>query len=155
MWNFLNMNKSLELEEKLMNKRFDHVWQIALGLVLYRWQVSHGSHFHWEQPGGSDMFKFPELEELQQFCERCRFDLCRVGNLQDPKSLAPIQKRLQVLTTSSELMHEIHGKYCNQEHVHKPIEGNTIWGGGDYVLIKVFTTLSSQVRQDFSQSDHA
>ena len=62
-----------------MNKRFDHVWQIALGLVLYRWQVSHGSHFHWEQPGGSDMFKFPELEELQQFCERCRFDLCRVG----------------------------------------------------------------------------
>ena len=31
MWNFLNMNKSVELEEKLMNKRFDHVWQIALG----------------------------------------------------------------------------------------------------------------------------
>ena len=74
MWNFLNMNKSVELEEKLMNKRFDHVWQIALGLILYRWQVSHGSHFHWEQPGGSDMFKFPELEELQQFCERCRFN---------------------------------------------------------------------------------
>ena len=136
MWNFLNMNKSLELEEKLMNKRFDHVWQIALGLVLYRWQVSHGSHFHWEQPGGSDMFKFPELEELQQFCERCRFDLCRVGNLQDPKSLAPIRKRLQVLTTSSELMHEIHGKYCNQEHVHKPIEGNTMWGGVSMSLSK-------------------
>ena len=84
MWNFLNMGKSIELEEKLMYKRFQHVWQIALGVVLYRLQVSQGNHFHWEQPGGSDMFKFPELEEVQQCCYLCRFDLCRVGNLQDP-----------------------------------------------------------------------
>ena len=91
MWNFLNMGKSLELEEKLIHKRFQHVWQIALGVVLYRLQVSQGNHFHWEQPGGSDMFKFPELDEVHHGCHLCRFDLCRVGNLQDPRSHAPIR----------------------------------------------------------------
>ena len=33
-------------------------------------------------------------------------------------------------------MHEIHGKYCNQTHVHKPIEGNTIWEGVNMSLSK-------------------
>jgi hypothetical protein len=129
MWNFLNMGKSLELEEKLMYKRFQHVWQIALGVVLYRVQVSQGNHFHWEQPGGSDMFKFPELEEVQQCCYLCRFDLCRVGNLQDPRSHAPIRKRLQVLSTSEDMYHEIHGKFCHQDHEHQHVAGSTVWQG--------------------------
>ena len=129
MWNFLNMGKSLELEEKLMYKRFQHVWQIALGVVLYRVQVSQGNHFHWEQPGGSDMFKFPELEEVQQCCYLCRFDLCRVGNLQDPRSHAPIRKRLQVLSTSEDMYHEIHGKFCHQDHEHQHVAGSRVWQG--------------------------
>ena len=122
MWNFLNMGKSPELEEKLVYKRFQHVWQIAL-------QVPQGNHFHWEQPGGSDMFKFPELEEVQQCCYLCRFDLCRVGNLQDPRSHAPIRKRLQVLSTSEDMYHEIHGKFCHQEHEHQHVAGSTVWQG--------------------------
>ena len=129
MWNFLNLCKSLDLEEKIWEKHFQNVWQIALGVVLFRLQMSQGSHFHWEQPGGFDMFKFPALEEIQQCSHLCRFGLCRVGNLQDPKSHAPIRKRLQVLSTSGDLFHAIHGKFCNQDHEHQHVAGNTMWQG--------------------------
>ena len=80
MWNFLHSQKSLELDEKITQKHFESIWQIALGVCLYRLQVDQGSHFHWEQPSGSEMLKFPALEELHNLCRPCRFDLCRMGH---------------------------------------------------------------------------
>eukprot|EP00435_Cladocopium_sp_Y103_P014229 s1308_g3.t1 len=124
-WNTLNLQKSIELEAKIIQERFENIWQIALGVVLYRMQISQAAHFHWEQPDGSEMLKVPALEEIHNVCRPCRFDLCRVGNLRDPESQLALRKRLHVLTSSPDLQHMLHGKFCQQEHEHRHIAGST------------------------------
>ncbi|CAL1133447.1 unnamed protein product [Cladocopium goreaui] len=57
---------SLESFQKIQQQRDDNLYQLALGLVLYRHQVSCGRHMHWEQPAKSIMLRIPLLREIIQ-----------------------------------------------------------------------------------------
>ena len=41
---------SIEAWDDLQNNRLQHLDQIALGIVLMRWQRAHRNHFSLEQP---------------------------------------------------------------------------------------------------------
>ena len=60
----LNGSRSIQAWEEMQQSRRSHLEQVALGVVLLRYQVLNGNHMHWEQPRGSLMFKLPLLKEL-------------------------------------------------------------------------------------------
>ena len=125
LWSNLNGTRSIEAFDQMVLKRTNNLWQISLAVVLYRIQVSRRKHFHMEQPGGSLMWSQPCVGEILSNTLRCRFDLCRVGQLVDPSTGLPIRKRLTVQTTSQALHRKLNDKLCSQDHNHQRIEGNT------------------------------
>lgn len=137
-WSNLNENKSIAMQEQIWEKRIGNVWQIALGIVLFRYQVQHGRHFHIEQPDGSQMWNVSGIQEITTNMLKCSFDMCRVGDLKDPKTLEMLRKRLTVFTTSeSESLHRsLHGRWCLGNHEHKPIAGSTQLSGKTIALSK-------------------
>ena len=122
-WSKYNCSKSPELQNKIMNQRWENLWQLALAVVLFRFQKAHGRHFHLEQPLGSDMLQVPCVQAIVRELSWCCFDMCRLGNLKDPRTSEPIRKRLIVCTSSAALHRFLHGKMCNQDHVHRHIAG--------------------------------
>lgn len=128
-WNVFNMHRSLDGHADVMVKRAQAIWQISLGIVLFRIQRAEQSHFHAEQPRGSQMLNNPLFKEIREHTQECRFDMCQVGNLRDPLSQLPIQKGPVVCSTSKALHRAIHGKTCTQDHEHQVIEGTTIVNG--------------------------
>lgn len=128
-WSNLNMGKSLQGMLDGLEKRKASLWQIALAVVLFRYQSEHQRHFHMEQPDGSHMLVQPCLKEVLAGSLECCFDLCQLGGLTDPETHLPIRKRLRVLTTSQTLHRTIHGKWCSKDHVHRHIEGSIVHQG--------------------------
>ena len=123
-WSRFNCQKSLELSEKIMQARWDNLWQLALAVVLFRFQVLSGRHFHLEQPNGSSMLLVPSFQEIVQQTSRCCFDMCRMGSLANPLTQQPIRKRMIVLTTSRALHQFLNGKFCDKDHLHQHIAGS-------------------------------
>ena len=123
-WSRLNCSKSEELALKILNQRWANLWQLALAVVLFRFQQVHGRHFHLEQPFGSDMLSVPCVQNIVQELSWCCFDMCRLGNLRDPRSQEPIRKRLIVCTSSAALHRFLHGKFCVEDHIHRHVAGS-------------------------------
>ena len=123
-WSNLNAARSLEQWDEHHKTRQALLYQVALGIVLYRHQVSHGDHFHWEQPSRSLMFKIPGMSEVQVHTQTCEFDMCRAGDLRDPINNLHLKKGMEVITTSPTLFKFLHGQKCNRQHEHQPIEGS-------------------------------
>ena len=124
-WSNLNAQRSLSHWQHFQDLRNQLMYQIALGVVLYREQLSRGDHFHWEQPARSAMLSSPMLAEVHQQTQVCEFDMCRVGDLRDPQSHQHMKKRMNVLTTSPDMYQDLHGQLCHHHHQHQPIEGTT------------------------------
>ena len=125
-WSQLNCAISLELFDKIHHKRKENLYQIALGLVLFRHQYRSGKHFHWEQPQKSLMFKLPYLQQVLSYTWAAEFDMCEVGKLQDPQNHKLIKKGMEILTTSERMFSMLHGRFCRHDHEHQPIEGTTV-----------------------------
>ncbi len=123
-WSRFNCQRSLETSEKIMNDRWDNLWQLALAVVMFRFQSCSGRHFHLEQPFGSSMLLVPCVHEIIQHSSKCCFDMCRLGSLSNPITLQPIRKRLVVLTTSRALHQFLDGKLCDRDHFHQHIAGS-------------------------------
>ena len=122
----LNGSRSLQAWDDLQTNRRFHLEQVALCLVLTRFQVQHQRHLHWEQPRTSVMFRLPQLKELYMLSWwAAEFDMCQFG-LQDPQSQAFIRKSMIVRTTSKRVFQAIHGRKCTKSHPHQTIEGSTI-----------------------------
>jgi hypothetical protein len=51
------------MHENIFQNRQDHLWQVALGIVLFRYQLLHGNHFDLEQPAGSLFKHVPATQE--------------------------------------------------------------------------------------------
>ncbi|CAL1146079.1 unnamed protein product [Cladocopium goreaui] len=128
-WNNLNAARSVEAFDQIHQQRVQHLYQLALGIVLCRVQTSRGQHFHWEQPRRSLMFRTPLLRELYDQTMSATFDMCRVGQLRDPENQLLMQKGLEVRTTCHELYTQLHGRYCRHDHQHQVLEGTTIHQG--------------------------
>ena len=126
LWNQYNESRSPELWERIFMKRQQSLWQISLGIVLYRFQVGNRSHFHHEQPSGSSMKKIPGMQEITNNTLCCRFDMCQVGALVDPQTGEPVRKRMEVHTTSEDLHRKLHSRLCPGTHQHRPIAGQTV-----------------------------
>jgi transposase InsO family protein len=129
-WTNLNASRSLFHENLYQQKRHDLLYQVALGIVLFRHQVSHGDHFHWEQPGRSLMFQLSQMSEVHRYTMACELDLCRAGELKDPQNQKLIKKSLVILTTSREMYLRFHGLKCQHDHEHQSLEGSTCTSQG-------------------------
>lgn len=121
-WSHLNMGKSLETYQNILDQRHDNLWQVALAMVLFRYQQSNRNHFHIEQPQGSMMWHLPPLQEIREVAHWVVFDMCRMGDLRDSITKELIRKRLTVCTTSEVLHQHLNGRLCT---THKQIAGTT------------------------------
>lgn len=84
-WSNLNASRSMESQIKYQQLRSNLMYQVAMGIVLYRHQITHGRHFHFEQPSRSLMLHVHGLSEIHQHSQACQFDMCTLG-LCDPMS---------------------------------------------------------------------
>ena len=123
-WSVLNAGKSMSMFRHIQQQREDHLYQLAIGIVLFRHQTSAQRHLHWEQPRRSLMFKSPLLQEVINNTHAAEFDMCRVGELKDPVSQKLIQKSMTILTTSRYLYENLHGRVCTKNHEHQRLEGS-------------------------------
>ena len=126
-WSTLNGSRSIQAWDELQSCRMKHLEQIALGVVLLRFQVSCNRHMHWEQSQASLMFKLPYLSEIHQATLAVDFDMCTAGNLVDPQNGKHIKKGMTVLTTSPRVAESLKNKKCTGNHEHQVIEGSTVW----------------------------
>ena len=124
-WSNLNESKSVGLWDKIHQQRIDHLYQVALGIVLFRHQKSQYHHFHWEQPLGSMMFRLPWVSEIHHYLVPCVFDMCTAGHLRDPVSGKFMRKSMMVLTTMPSLASLLRKYRCSGQHDHQQIEGTT------------------------------
>ena len=124
-WTRLNESLSCDHVQHYQQERTQKMFQIALGIVLYRFQKHSRGHFHWEQPSGSSMLSSPLVSEIHEQTQVSRFDMCNAGQLVDPLTKTPMKKGMHVLTSSQQLYQTLHGRTCRRNHVHQAIEGTT------------------------------
>ena len=123
------VDRSLAAWDQLHSTRLEHLSQVALGLVLLRYQRSKNCHLHWEQPRSSMMFKLPYLSEIHYYMCMADFEMCTAGNLCDPISGKAIKKPLSVLTTSMSLRNLLSTYRCPGNHEHQVLEGSIHMNG--------------------------
>ena len=140
-WSQLNASRSMQHHDEYEKKRHDLLYQLALGIVLYRHQVSLSKHFHWEQPKRSLMFQTPLLAEVHEHTQACQFDMCRVGHLKDPENGMFMQKGMTLLTTFAPLFQQLHGMCCDHRHDHQAIEGSCRVKNGQSMLRTQYTEI--------------
>ena len=102
-WSARNAAQTETGFKTIQNQREQHVFQLALGIVLFRFQQSHGRHMHWEQPGRSVMTRSPMLREVAENTYLAQFDMCRIGMMRDPVNQLLYKKGMEILTTSYQL----------------------------------------------------
>ena len=135
-WSALNASKSIDAQWEYQQKRHELRYQIALGIVLYRYQISKGLHFSWEQPQRSLMMIHPGISEIHQHTQTCQFDMCEAGDLKDPVNHHHIKKGMQVATTHEPLFRALHGLTCRKNHDHQQLEGSTCVHGHSILRTK-------------------
>ena len=128
-WSQLNESKSEASFQRIQGLRDENLYQLALGLVLYRHQISRGCHMHWEQPAKSIMLRTPLLKEVIQGTQVAEFDMCRVGLMRDPVNQLLYKKGMEIATTSQQFYQQFHGRTCNHQHEHQQLAGETIFKG--------------------------
>lgn len=128
-WSQLNGSRSESAWQELIDLRTRHLVQVALGIVLHRWQRLAKRHPHWEQPNRSLMFKLPYFQEIFSYSYVAEFDMCVVGDLRDPVSLKPMKKAFLVVTTSKRVYDGLHNRKCQGNHEHQVIEGSIVVNG--------------------------
>ena len=128
-WSNINGSRSLQSWDELQNRRLVHLEQVALGIVLLRYQRENGHHLHWEQPQSSLMFKLPYMSELYHYTKAIDIDMCVAGDLKDPHNGKPIKKGLTIMTTSEKLSQSLKGLRCPGNHDHQIIEGSVVVNG--------------------------
>eukprot|EP00435_Cladocopium_sp_Y103_P042518 s19_g11.t1 len=128
-WSVLNESHSEASFARVQAQREEHLYQLALGLMLYRYQCIHQRHMHWEQPARSLMLKTPYLYEIAQGTYVAKFDMCQVGEMRDPQNQKLFKKGMEIHSTSQQFYFQFNGRKCNHQHEHQTLEGQTIVKG--------------------------
>ena len=128
-WSHLNESRNELSFWHIQNERDEHLYQLALGLVLFRYQHSQDRHMHWEQPAKSIMLRTPMLCEVSQGTKLSQFDMCKVGAMRDPENQKLYKKGMEISTTSEQFHNQFHGRFCNQQHDHQQLCGDTVYKG--------------------------
>ena len=121
-WSQFNCQRSLQSWDQINSDRADMLIQVALCLVLCRYQQRRQQHAHWEQPKGSLMMKLPQVQEISRYMIAAKPDLCNAGDLTDPQSMQPIKKGLEINTTSRKMYETLDPLKCDHKHNHQVIE---------------------------------
>ena len=124
-WSNFNSQRSLEAWDHVNNERWMMLTQIALCLVLCRYQHRCQRHAHWEQPKRSHMMKLPYVQEIQRYMMAAKPDLCQAGDLRDPTTNQFIQKGLEILTSSQKMYETLDPLKYPKNHEYQTIEGST------------------------------
>ncbi len=128
-WNRLNMFKSVSLFDKITKDREDQRIHVTLCAKLCRYQLSHGRHFHLEQPLGSAMIQLDEFQSiLVPQVDKVVVDMCMFG-LRIPQTQKFLRKASVIYTTDSEMYRTLQNKRCSRKHDHQPIEGSLVVQG--------------------------
>ena len=127
-WNRLNKMKSPELFDKIQGQQDQQLPHSRLCERICKYQLRRGRHFHFEQPAGSSLLHLKIVEIIRQKTAIARFDMCQFG-LRIPKTNRFLRKRSQLMTSSREIFHAIHGHHCTDQHVHQRLEGNMVIDG--------------------------
>ena len=128
-WSQFNSRRSLEGWDKIHAERQENLIQVALCLVLCRYQVRLLRHAHWEQPRGSTMMALRYVQEIFRYMLHAHPDLCTAGELKDPVNQKLMKKGLHIATSSKGLYKELEPLKCKGNHEHQVIEGSTIVHG--------------------------
>ena len=128
-WSHLNEARSEAGFQQVQQERDEHLYQLALGLVLYRHQQDHCRHMHWEQPARSIMLRTPMLHEVTMGTKIAQFDMCKVGAMRDPQNQMLYKKGMEIATTSQQFYFQLHGRFCNKQHEHQQLCGETVHKG--------------------------
>ena len=128
-WSAMNAAQTEAGFKTIQALREQHMYQLALGIVLFRFQRQNGRHMHWEQPARSLMTRSPMLREVMENTYLAQFDMCRVGGMRDPVNQLLYKKGMEILTTSYQLYSQLHGRKCNHLHQHQTLEGETMFKG--------------------------
>ena len=102
---------------------------LSLCEELYWFEVSHGGHFHLEQPQGPEALVQKEISGIVLGTYRSVFDMCEVGKLKVPQGNNFLQKRSVVLTASKICHAGFDSRYCTKQHDHTHIKGQTLVQG--------------------------
>ena len=121
-WSHLNQQKSLALFDKITKDQADQLQHIRLCAQLCRYQVDRNRHFHLEQPLGSSMSKTDEFQSILKQTDCAVFDMCKFG-LKIPGTQKFLKKSSKIFTTCSDVVTDLHGEKCPQNHEHQLIEG--------------------------------
>ena len=122
-WNHLNKCKSPEMFDRIQEKQDQQMPHARLCVRLCQYQTKLGRHFHMEQPAGSGLPLLKELTPIVSRTAKARFDMCQFG-LRIPQTNRFLRKGSQLLTTSKQMFHALHGQRCANQHSHHRIEGS-------------------------------
>ena len=86
------------------------------------------------------MLRLPYLQEIFRYMCIAQPDLCRAGDLRDPKNQLPIKKGLDIATTSKSMFFALGPLKCSGDHDHQVIEGATRLHGRT-IARSVFTAI--------------
>ena len=148
-WSQLNASRSMEHQHHYEQVRKELLYQIAICIVLFRYQLENHRHFHWEQPAKSLMFAHPGLAEVHQQTYACQFDMCTAGALRDPQNGLFMKKGMTILTTRKHVYSHLHGMTCKLTSTCPSTNGrkpNDI--SGVDAQNQVFSNLSKKVCQN-------
>ena len=123
-WSRFNMQRSIDTWDKIQSDRITMLSQVAMCLVLCRYQHRSQNHVHWEQPKGSLMLKLPYVQEIYRYMNAARPDMCHAGELRDPSNNMLMKKGMEILTTSRHVHDTLDPLKCTGDH-HQAIEGTT------------------------------
>lgn len=125
-WNRLNMAKSVKLEQSILADRQSENIHLLLRGALIRWQLRRGeaTHFHLEQPQGSELVAQSEMHMMLQHTIRTLCDMCVAGGLRHPNSQEFLRKRTQALSTSQIMSRMLEQQQCLGNHMHQTIQGS-------------------------------
>ena len=99
-WSAMNAAQTEAGFKTIQALREQHMYQLALGIVLFRFQRQNGRHMHWEQPARSLMTRSPMLREVMENTYLAQFDMCRVGGMRDPVNQLLYKKGMEILILS-------------------------------------------------------
>ena len=125
-WNQLNVCKSEKLANQIHQERKSENVHLLLCDALFRFQSwrSPATHFHLEQPQGSELIFQKEMQAILKHTLRALCDMCVAGNLRHPDNSELLRKRTQVLTTSPIMCRMLEQAQCTGTHGHAVIQGS-------------------------------
>ena len=123
-WSRFNQGRSLSSHDRISQLREASRVHLRLCRVIMKIQLNAGRHFHMENPGSSEMWQQPEVDEICQRTMPAYFDQCRFG-LRHPQSRDRfMRKTTRIQTSSLILMERLDGQFCRKDHEHTPIAGS-------------------------------